>query len=119
MIEIHAQDIATFANGWKVATVTKPGVMKVAGAKGERIDQPYNVGDVVLVTDAGKVIVVPLSFQRATEIAQAVIEGNPRTFTDSRSLHALAAAVIGFASQTVDPVPTHEPTVAMEASAHA
>lgn len=109
MIEIHAQDIVVFTNGWKVATVTKPGVMRVPGPKSEPISQPFNVGDVVLVDAAGKVVVVPLSFERATAIARAVIEGHSRTSSDSRSLLALAAAVIGFAVQTVAPEPTREP----------
>lgn len=108
MIEIHAQDTAVFGNGWKVAAVTKPGIMKVPGTKGEMVDQPFNVGDVVLVDANGKVVVVPLSFERATSIARAVIEGHTRTSTDSRSL-PLAAAVIGFAAQTVAPEPSRYP----------
>ena len=118
MTDIHTQDVAVFTNGWKVATVTKPGSMKVMGPKGTQVDQPFNVGDVVLVGATGKVIVVPLSFQRATNIATAVIEGDPRTCSDSRSLHALAAAVIGFAAQIVAPEPTRDPPAAMEVAAN-
>lgn len=110
MIEVHAQDTVVFANGWKVATVTKPGVIRVASKMGpETVDQPFNVGDVVLAGADGHIIVAPLSFAGATEIARKVIEGDPRACSDSHSLRALAAAVIGFAVQTVAPEPTRDP----------
>ncbi|TGP28246.1 hypothetical protein EN875_032330 [Mesorhizobium sp. M2D.F.Ca.ET.232.01.1.1] len=103
-VEIHAHDVAVFANGSKVATVTKPGVMKAPSKTGP-IDRSFNIGDVVLVDGRGIVLVSPLSFAGATEIARAVIENHPGTVTDSNALRALATAVIGFAAQTVAPEP--------------
>ncbi|TGP22343.1 MULTISPECIES: hypothetical protein [unclassified Mesorhizobium] len=103
-IEIHAHDVALFANGSKVATVTKPGVMKAPSKTGP-VDRAFNVGDVVLVDVRGLVLVTPLSFAGATEIARAVIENHPGTVTDSHSLRALATAVVGFAAQVVAPEP--------------
>ncbi|MES0168194.1 hypothetical protein NKJ87_19765 [Mesorhizobium sp. M0027] len=109
-VEVHAADIAKFANGRKVVSVTKPGVMKAASKDGPAtVDQPFNVGDVMLVDAGGRAIVTPLSFAGATEIARRVIEGDPRWTTDSQALRALATAVIGFAAQTVAPEPIREP----------
>lgn len=99
-VEIHAADIAKFANGRKVVSVTKPGTRQVPTKAGP-VDQPFNVGDVMLVDASGKAIVAPLNFAGATEIALAVIEGDPHAVTDSHSLRALATAVIGFAAQVV------------------
>ncbi|TIX64112.1 MAG: hypothetical protein E5V25_19360 [Mesorhizobium sp.] len=103
-VEVHATDVAKFANGRKVVSVTKPGMMKVATKTGPATaDQPFNVGDVMLVDAAGRAIVTPLSFAGATEIARRVIEGDLRLSTDSQALRALATAVIGFAAQVVAP----------------
>lgn len=110
MTEIHAHNVAAFKNGWKVATVTKPGSIKVASKDGP-IDAPYLVGDVVLVDGSGKVVVGPISFAGATGIAHKVIECDPRTVTESQALRALAAAVIGFAAQIVAPVSTRAPAL--------
>ncbi|RVD44914.1 hypothetical protein EN742_00785 [Mesorhizobium sp. M4A.F.Ca.ET.020.02.1.1] len=103
-VEIHVQDVAVFANGSKVATVTKPGTMRVPSKAGP-VDRAFSVGDVVLVDGRGIVVVAPLSFAGATEIARAVIENHPGAVTDSHSLRALATAVIGFAAQVVAPEP--------------
>lgn len=103
-VEVHAHTVARFANGRKVVTVNKPGVMKVPSKTGP-VDQPFSAGDVMLVDRDGRAIVTPLSFAGATEIACAVIEGDPKTVTDSHSLRALATAVIGFAHQVVAPEP--------------
>ncbi|MER8387256.1 hypothetical protein NKH14_17365 [Mesorhizobium sp. M1380] len=109
-VEVHATDVAVFANGRKVVSVTKPGLMKAAGKKGPATeDQPFNVGDVMLVDTDGRAIIAPLSFAGATEIARRVIEGDPRLTTDSQALRALATAVIGFATQVVAPEPIREP----------
>lgn len=113
MIEVHAQDVQVFANGWKVATVTRPGAIKVPGNGPEMISQPFEVGDALLVGSSGNIIVAPLSFAGATEIAKKVIECDPQTCTDSHSLRALATAVIGFAAQTVAPEPVSD-KLAME-----
>lgn len=110
MVEIHAHDVAVFKNGWKVATVTKPGSTKVASKDGPT-DAPYQVGDVVLVDNFGKVVVGPISFAGATDIAHKVIECDPRTVTESHALRALAAAVIGFAAQIVAPVSARAPAL--------
>jgi hypothetical protein len=110
-VEIHASDVAAFANGRKVVSVTKPGTRKVPSKAGP-IDETFRVGDVMLVDAAGKAIVGPLNFAGATEIARAVIEGDPHTVTDSHSLRALATAVVGFAAQVVGPEPTREPAEA-------
>ncbi|TIN76731.1 hypothetical protein [Mesorhizobium sp.] len=108
-VEVHATDVAKFANGRKVVAVTKPGVMKVASKTGPAsVDQPFNVGDVMLVDAGGRAIVTPLSFAGATEIARRVIESDPRMTTDSQSLRALATAVIGFATQVVAPEPAND-----------
>lgn len=107
-IEVHATDVARFANGRKVVSVTRPGIMKVPGKTGP-VDQPFNVGDIMLVDSDGRAIVTPLSFAGATEIARRVIESDPRLTTDSQSLRALATAVIGFAAQLVALEPTSEP----------
>ncbi|MCF6120845.1 hypothetical protein L2449_28890 [Mesorhizobium muleiense] len=108
-VEVHATDVAKFANGRKVVSVTKPGTMKVASKTGPAtVDQPFNVGDVMLVDAAGRAIVTPLSFAGATEIARRVIESDPRLTTDSQSLRALATAVIGFATQVVSPAPAND-----------
>ncbi|TGT72953.1 hypothetical protein EN802_13830 [bacterium M00.F.Ca.ET.159.01.1.1] len=106
-VEIHAHDVAVFANGSKVATVTKPGIIP-AQSKAGTVDRQFNVGDVVLVDARGLVLVTPLSFAGATEIAKAVIENHPGTVTDSNALRALAAAIIGFAAQTVAPEPVSD-----------
>ncbi|TPN74491.1 hypothetical protein [Mesorhizobium sp. B1-1-5] len=112
--EVHAADVAKFANGRKVVSVTKPGMMKVASKAGPAtVDQPFNVGDVMLVEAGGRAIVTPLSFAGATDLARAVIEGHPGAVTDSHSLRALATAVIGFAAQVVAPEPTPEPVEAV------
>lgn len=112
-VEIHASDVAKFANGRKVVSVTKPGMMKVGSKAGpETVDQPFNVGDVMLVDAGGKAIVAPLNFAGATDIARAVIEGDPHAVTDSHSLRALATAVIGFASQVVAPEPVSDAATA-------
>ncbi|PWJ93588.1 hypothetical protein C8D77_101267 [Mesorhizobium loti] len=112
-VEIHAADVAKFANGRKVVTVTRPGTRKVPSKVGDPVDQRFNVGDVMLVDAAGKAIVGPLNFAGATDIARAVIEGDPHAVTDSHSLRALATAVIGFAAQVVapEPISTTEKTV--------
>lgn len=102
--EVHAADVAKFANGRKVVSVTKPGSRKVPTKAGP-VDQPFSVGDVMLVDASGNAIVAPLNFAGATDIARAVIEGDPHAVTDSHSLRALATAVIGFASQVVAPEP--------------
>ncbi|TIP13182.1 hypothetical protein [Mesorhizobium sp.] len=107
-IEVHAADVAKFENGRKVVSVTRPGTMKVPSKTGP-VDQPFKVGDVMLVDAAGLAIVAPLSFAGATDIARRVIEGDARLTTDSQSLRALATAVIGFAAQVVAPEPTPEP----------
>lgn len=107
-VEIHASDVATFANGRKVVSVTKPGTMKMPSRTGP-IDATFKVGDVMLVDASGRAIVAPLSFTGATEIARLVIEGDPHAVTDSHSLRALATAVIGFAAQVVAPEPVREP----------
>ncbi|MBA1141721.1 hypothetical protein [Mesorhizobium neociceri] len=107
-VEIHAADVAVFANGRKVVSVTKPGKMKVPSKAGP-VDASFNAGDVMLVDASGRAIVAPLSFAGATEIARAVIEGDPHAVTDSHSLRALATAVIGFAAQVVAPEPIREP----------
>ncbi|MGX9145883.1 hypothetical protein [Mesorhizobium sp. 128a] len=107
-VEIHAADVAVFANGRKVLSVTKPGVRQVPVRKGDymvQVEQPFAVGDVMLADALSRVIVAPLNFAGATEIARLVIEGDPHTVTDSHSLRALATAVIGFASQVVAPEP--------------
>ncbi|RWH31609.1 hypothetical protein [Mesorhizobium sp.] len=103
-VEIHAHDVALFKNGSKVAAVTKPGIMKAPSKTGP-VDRAFNVGDVVLVDGRGIILVAPLSFAGATEIARAVIENHPGAVTDSHSLRALATAVIGFAAQVVAPEP--------------
>jgi hypothetical protein len=109
-VEIHAADVAKFANGRKVVSVTRPGVRKVATKAGPATgDQHFNVGDVMLVDAGGRAIVAPLSFASATEIARRLIEGDPHTVTDGHSARALATAVIGFAAQVVAPEPTPEP----------
>ncbi len=107
MVEIHAHDVRVFGNGWKVATVTKPGSMKQPTKSGP-VDVPFQVGDAVLVGASGTIVVAPLSFAGATEIARLVIECDPRTLTDGHSLRALATAVIGFAAQTVAAEPIHD-----------
>ncbi|RWO23316.1 hypothetical protein [Mesorhizobium sp.] len=108
-VEVHAADVAKFANGRKVVAVTRPGTMKVASKTGPAtVDQPFNVGDVMLVDAGGRAIVTPLSFAGATEIARRVIESDPRLTTDSQSLRALATAVIGFAAHVVAPEPVSE-----------
>ncbi|MER8616029.1 hypothetical protein NKG99_04110 [Mesorhizobium sp. M1409] len=109
-VEIHAADVAKFANGRKVVSVTKPGTMKVPSKAGDPVDQPFNTGDVMLVDAGGRAIVAPLNFAGATDIARLVIEGDPHAVTDSHSLRALATAVIGFAAQVVAPEPTRELT---------
>ncbi|ESY89067.1 hypothetical protein X739_00830 [Mesorhizobium sp. LNHC220B00] len=106
--EVHAADVAVFANGRKIVSVTKPGSREVPSKAGP-IAQPFNVGDVMLVDAGGHAIVGPLNFAGASEIARAVIEGDPHAVTDSHSLRALATAVIGFAAQVVAPEPTPEP----------
>jgi hypothetical protein len=106
--EIHASDVAKFANGRKVVSVTRPGTRQVP-TKGGPVDQPFNVGDVMLVDSGGVAIVGPLNFAGATDIARAVIEGDPHAVTDSHSLRALATAVIGFATQVVAAEPIREP----------
>ena len=103
MIEIHAHDVAVFENGWKVATVTRSGALKLP-AKDGPVEVPFQVGDAVLVGAGGSIIVAPLSFDGATDLARKVIECDPRTLTDGHSLRALATAVIGFATQIVAPV---------------
>lgn len=114
-VEIHARDVAVFANGSKVATVTKPGTIEAATKTGP-VDRAYNVGDVVLVDGRGLVLVTPLSLPGAIEIARAVIENHPGTVTDSNSLRALATAVIGFAAQTVAPEPVKDAVEPQEAA---
>lgn len=104
-VEIHARDIVTFANGSKIARVTKPGTMKLPSKTGPA-DHAYHVGDLVLVDIRGLVLVTPLSFAGATDIARAVIENHPGTVTDSHSLRALATAVIGFAARVTPPETT-------------
>lgn len=99
-VEIHAADVAKFPNGRKVVSVTKPGLRQVPTKTGP-VDQPFNVGDVMLVDAGGRAIVGPLNFAGATDIARLVIEGDPHAVTDSHSLRALATAVIGFAAQVV------------------
>ncbi|TPJ57057.1 MULTISPECIES: hypothetical protein [unclassified Mesorhizobium] len=111
-VEVHAAAVAKFANGRKVVSVTRPGTMKVPSNTGP-IDQPFNVGDVMLVEAGGRAIVTPLSFAGATDLARAVIEGHSGAVTDSHSLRALATAVIGFAAQVVAPEPTPEPVEAV------
>lgn len=113
--EIHASDVAAFANGRKVVSVTRPGTRKVP-TKAGMVDQPFNVGDVMLVDASGKAIVAPLNFAGATEIARLVVEGDPATVTDSHSLRALATAVIGFAGQVVAPEPVHASAEPAEAA---
>ncbi|MBR2689226.1 MAG: hypothetical protein IKE42_15340 [Aquamicrobium sp.] len=108
MVEIHAQNVAVFENGWKVVTVTKPGAMKHPSKDGP-VEVPFNAGDAMLVGAAGGIIVSPLSFEGARDIARKVIECDPRTLTDGHSLRALATAVIGFDAQIVAPVPTRMP----------
>lgn len=108
MVEIHAHDVCVFANGWKVATVTQPGSVKLP-SKGGPVDVPFQLGDAVLVGASGTIVVAPISFAGATDIARKVIECDSRTITDGHSLRALATAVIGFAAQTVAPEPTPEP----------
>ncbi|TIR34521.1 MAG: hypothetical protein E5X35_07335 [Mesorhizobium sp.] len=111
-VEVHATDVAKFANGRKVVSVTKPGTMKVASKTGPAtVDQPFNVGDVMLVDAGGRAIVTPLSFVGATEIARRVIESDPRLATDSQPLRALATAMIGFATQVVSPEPVPDAVV--------
>lgn len=109
--EVHAIDVAVFANGRKVVSVTRPGTRKVPSKTGP-VDQPFNVGDVMLVDAIGNAIVAPLSFAGATDIARLVIEGEPHAVTDSHSLRALATAVIGFAAQVLgpDPIPVFAET---------
>lgn len=105
-IEIHTADVAVFANGRKVLSVTRPGTIMVAGRDGPAtVEKAFQVGDVVLADKDERVLVPPLSFARATEIAINVIEGDLRVATDSQALRALATAVIGFAAQTVSPEP--------------
>ncbi|TPL40645.1 hypothetical protein [Mesorhizobium sp. B2-4-6] len=115
-VEIHAHDVAVFANGSKVATVTRPGTFMVPSKAGP-VDRAFNIGDVVLVDGRGFVLVSPLSFAGATEIARAVIENHSGTVTDSHSLRALATAVIGFAAQMVAPEPARTAIEPAEASA--
>lgn len=119
MTKIHAHDIATFATGWRVAAVLHGGARQVTrkGATGsvEVVDQPFAAGDVVLVGVDGHVIVGPLSFDGALELARRVLECDPRTVSDTMSIRALASAVIGFAAQiAVPPEPSPEaPIVAL------
>ncbi|WP_095203702.1 hypothetical protein [Mesorhizobium carmichaelinearum] len=60
-IEVHATDVAVFANGRKVVSVTKPGSKKVPSKAGP-VDQSFGVGDVMLVDAGGRAIVAPLNF---------------------------------------------------------
>lgn len=58
-------------------------------------DVTYPPGSLVLFDQKGT-IVGPFAFPGALDLAERVLDGDPRALTDSRTLLTLAAAVVGF-----------------------
>lgn len=100
MKPVHAQTIDAFRAGtWRVMVVTEPGTLpvlqKTAGDM-QAIDVPYAAGDALLSNDRDEVICGPMSLAGVTDLAERILDGDQRAATDTRSLLALATAIIAF-----------------------
>ena len=100
MKPVHAQTIDTFRAGkWRVMVVTEPGtlpVMQKVGGDMQTVSIPYGAGDALLSNDRDEVICGPMSMAGVTDLAERILDGDQRTITDTRSLLALATAVVAF-----------------------
>lgn len=100
MKPVHAQTIDSFRAGtWRVMVVTEPGTLpvlqKTAGEM-QTVDVPYAAGNALLSNDRDEVICGPMSLTGITDLAERILDGDQRAATDTRSLLALATAIIAF-----------------------
>lgn len=110
MKPVHAQTIDSFRAGtWRVMVVTEPGklpVLQKTAGEMQTVDVPYAAGDALLSNDRDEVICGPMSLTGITDLAERILDGDQRAATDTRSLLALATAIIAF--QIEIPAASHD-----------
>lgn len=100
--EIQAFGIDIYHGGMRhLMYAAAPGTTKVH-AKDGNVDVPFAAGDLLLADEHGCVIVGPVSINGAVDLAERVLDGDPRAITDPLTIFALATAIAGFRVE-VDP----------------
>lgn len=87
--------IDTFANGRSLVYAAEPGVVSGMTKEGP-IDLSYKAGDLILADKHGKSVCGPVGISGAVDLAERVLEGDPRALTDPLAMLVLAAAIVGF-----------------------
>lgn len=88
------RDLCYTVNGGTVPLRTKDGTIETC----------FSPGSLVLASGEN-VIVGPITFGGAIELADAILDGNERAVTDPQAMLVLAAAVAGFCFQEDEPSP--------------
>ncbi|GAA2887766.1 hypothetical protein GGQ99_004740 [Aminobacter niigataensis] len=94
--EIQAFGIDSYRRGMRnLMYAAAPGITKVITKDGT-VDVPFAAGDLLLSDEHGRVIVGPVSLVGAVDLAERILEGDQRAFTDPLALLTLATAIAGF-----------------------
>ncbi len=102
---IDAVVIDTFKDGSRrLMRADKPGTVGVIGKDGTTVPVSYPAGAAILSGVGGVALVGPVSFQSLCDLAERVLDGDPRALTDPLSLLALASGICTFRSDIRDAI---------------